>query len=164
VHAGLWFWTEPGLFQVPPIGIFGWAAFACLVSWWLSHVQSRHWLWDLGVVPFAFVGSHLFLVGSWWGGFRWGNRVVDGEIAAVAFALMSAGLCWFFVVRRIGRRLYRRTLLMRIPAALFFALLLAATWPPSLALFVYFLAFTPPNIVLTLQARPEAHGATGETT
>ena len=28
VHAGLWTWTEPGLFAVPPIGIIGWAYFA----------------------------------------------------------------------------------------------------------------------------------------
>src|SRR5439155_24844517 len=28
VRAGLWRWTEPGLFAVPPVGILGWALFA----------------------------------------------------------------------------------------------------------------------------------------
>jgi hypothetical protein len=62
VHAGLWYWTEPGLFSVPPIGIFGWAAFASLASLWLRVARGRHWLWDLLVVPWALVGTHLFLL------------------------------------------------------------------------------------------------------
>lgn len=30
VNAGLWAWSEPGLFAVPPIGIIGWATFTFL--------------------------------------------------------------------------------------------------------------------------------------
>ena len=33
VESGLWSWNEPGLFQVPPIGVAGWSffTFGCLV-------------------------------------------------------------------------------------------------------------------------------------
>jgi uncharacterized membrane protein len=41
VRAGLWRWTEPGLFQVPPIGILGWAFYAGLCMWLLEAAERR---------------------------------------------------------------------------------------------------------------------------
>ena len=41
MHAGLWTWTEPGLFAVPPIGIIGWAYFAGAAMACLDGARAR---------------------------------------------------------------------------------------------------------------------------
>ena len=86
VHAGLWRWTEAGLFAVPPIGILGWALFA---------------------------------------------------FAAIALWLRA---------RALGRRIPAEELLVRVPGALFFFVLLALH--PSAPLFAWTAAFVPAWLAL----------------
>jgi hypothetical protein len=152
VHAGLWHWTEPGLFHVPPIGIIGWALFAALCATVFATTSRRPAVWSLLVLPATLIGTHLLLLAIWWGALRWVNHPVPSTLAAALAIGLSTVLCALILLTGIGRGVRRSDLLMRIPAATFFGALLVAHWPGYEALLFYFLAFTPPNIVLTLQA------------
>ena len=69
VRAGLWAWTEPGLFEVPPIGVLGWAIFAFFAIWLLERGLRGPRLVILVVL--APLLLHSTLLAFWWGGFRW---------------------------------------------------------------------------------------------
>lgn len=153
VHAGLWHWNEPGLFHVPPIGILGWVFYSTLCTAVFAWSKERQAVWGLLVVPVTVVGTHLLLLATWWGALRWVNVPLPSGVAAGIALGLSAALCVIFWRTRAGGRVAQRDLLMRIPAATFFGVLLLAHWPGLGALLGYFVAFTPPNIVLTLQAR-----------
>ncbi len=148
VHAGLWHWTHPGLFAVPPIGVLGWAIYAGLatvVLEGLEHGPGRWALPALGVIP----STHALLLACWWGGLRW----VEGDIPAwpavgLAWAL-SMATCALLWHRPAG--VPRHLMLDRSPAALFFGLLLVAGDAPW-ALVVWALASTPVWMVGTHSA------------
>ncbi|MDP6946576.1 MAG: carotenoid biosynthesis protein, partial [Myxococcota bacterium] len=78
VQAGLWRWTEPGLFAVPPIGILGWALFAVLAVGLLQREPGGRVgaLAAARVLALAPVGCHLLLLAVWWGALRWVNVTV----------------------------------------------------------------------------------------
>ncbi len=153
VHAGLWHWNEPGLFAVPPIGILGWACFAAICAATFACTEGRRRLsWDLVVLPAACAGTHLLLLACWWGLLRWVNAPVPGFLAALVAFGLATGISIYLLKSQIGRRVCRQDLLLRIPAALFFGSLLLAHWPGPGALLAYFVVFTPPNIVLTMQS------------
>ncbi len=149
VNAELWHWTHPGLFEVPPIGVLGWALFAGLVTLPLEALEQgpRRWFPTLlGVVP----GTHALLLGAWWGLLRW----VEGSIptwpaVAVAWLLFLALAAWLW-----HRRLPfpRHLALGRSPAALFFGALLITAQAP-LALFAWALASTPAWLVASQRAK-----------
>lgn len=122
VRAGLWRWTEPGLFGVPLVGIAGWAffAFAALL------VLDRKGL-VLLVAPLA---THAVLLLSWHLLFeRLPRELSETSAVAVAwlFALPVAALA------RRAPKIAPRELWVRAPAALFFFVLLGLTrrapWP-----------------------------------
>lgn len=157
VQSGLWWWTEPGLFAVPPVGILGWAFFAGLAM--LTFARPRPW--PLAVFPLASGGVHLLLLAAWWGALRWVNGTVDPwPVVALAWALSLAlaALAWR---RRAGARIPRVELLLRVPAAAFFFVLLGLYGSDAWALVAYALAFAPPYLVLTTHAwrSPAAVGA-----
>ncbi len=161
VHAGLWHWTEPGIFEVPPIGILGWFFYSVLCAAVLHRTKTRSPVWDLLVLPITLAGTHLLLIASWWGLLRWVNVPLPPDVVATLVVLLSLLLSFKVWRAKVGRRVLRRDLLMRVPAALYFGALLLAHWPGFGALFFYFAAFTPPNIILTLQASSSPSG-TGE--
>ncbi len=154
VHSGLWTWTEPGLFEVPPIGIIGWAYYAGLCMWVLGHSRERP-VRALAVLVIAPLGTHLLLLASWWGLFRW----LNGTVPAWPCVALAWGLALILMQRALGRRLRDRIppreMLSRVPAALFFFALLWRDARDVPALVAWGLAFAPPYLALTrLRATP----------
>ncbi len=143
VQAGLWSWNHPGLFEVPPIGILGWALFAwaCLVTF----QARRPWAAVIAAPAFA----HASLFACWWVFFRW----VDGTVApwpAVTVAwLLSTALAVYAVRSHLSGRLTLSDMLLRMPGALFFFVLLAMHARDLPALIAYAVAFAPPYLAMT---------------
>jgi len=146
VRADLWRWSEPGLFEVPPIGILGWSFFAFLALSVLSSPRVRRPL----AVPIASAGVHLLLLAAWWGALRWVNGTVTAWPAVALAWAVSLALAAYAARAGSGRRVPVHALLLRIPAAAFFFILLAAYGAGDLV--AYALAFAPPYLVLTSQA------------
>jgi len=150
-YAGLWAWTEPGLFAVPPIGVLGWALFAGLSMAWLDHNRrtDRSGLRDLWVVLLAPAGTHLLLLASWWGLFRWINVTIDPWPVVVVAWLVSIGLASWSLRVGARRRVPPIDMFLRVPAAVFFFVLLAQHCRDAPALIAYGIAFAPPYLSLT---------------
>lgn len=143
VHAGLWRWTEPGIFHVPPIGLLGWAAFGGLCAAMGARAL---------VLPVGLAGTHALLLATWWGALRALNHTVPEQLAA-SVAWAASGLLVVAAWRtRAGTRVEPHVLLARVPAAAFFFVLLALSWPAGAALPCYAAAFAPPYLLLTLQS------------
>ena len=122
VKAGYWSWFEGGYFGVPLMGILGWGCFAFMASFSLDARGWRAWL----APATTLVGTHLLLLGLWWGGLRWTLRGDLGPLVLLAFgagALIYAAAVW--QVRRT-RRLTQETLVGRLVATgLFLGLLVS---------------------------------------
>jgi hypothetical protein len=147
VAAGLWQWTEPGLFKVPPIGILGWALFSLVAVFLLEKSQDRRAL--LLLIPLPPLLVHPLLLACWWGFFRWVNQPINAWWVAVplcAFSLVFSVWLW---KRKIRHRIPLLELNLRLPAALFFFVLLALYGGGNTALYVYACAFAPPYLVLS---------------
>ncbi|MEK7483329.1 MAG: hypothetical protein AABZ60_03250 [Planctomycetota bacterium] len=153
VQAGLWRWFAPGLFEVPPIGVLGWMYFAGLCIYWLKKFPIHKnalksmflgILWVVGM-------THILLIVSWWGGLRWISVVIPVEIGVGIATFISIGTTIFFLTSTLARKSNRIQLLLRVPAALFFYILIFWAKPP-LALMAYSFAFMPPYLVLTWKA------------
>ncbi|MBX3221022.1 MAG: carotenoid biosynthesis protein [Labilithrix sp.] len=163
VLAGLWSWTEPGLFEVPLVGIAGWAMFAGAATAVLERGAATAVLergapersGRLGpalgtyalTILLAPAVAHALVLASWWGLFRW----TQGSIApatgiAVAWIVLGAATIAAF---RLGRRVPLADVLLRAPGAAFFFGLLAivgASDGTHGLLFFYALAFAPPYL------------------
>ncbi|GAB5546080.1 MAG: carotenoid biosynthesis protein [Sandaracinaceae bacterium] len=155
VRAGLWWWTEPGLFEVPPIGILGWALFAwaCL---FVFHHRRLHTPWALLIAPAL---THPMLLALWWALFRWINTDVPPWPVVAVAAGLSLWLAASAHRRRAGANIPLRELVLRIPAAAFFFVLLAMHGKDEPALVAYALTFAPPYLVLTAHAARTARAA-----
>jgi hypothetical protein len=173
VRAGLWRWTEPGLFGVPLIGIMGWAFFAWAAILVLERAAAAV---RLAVVVIAPVATHVLVVASYWLLFRWTSGERSPALAA-AFAWVTS----FVLASMVGRASARgrglatvpvAELLLRLPGAAFFFVLLGMTSAapatfaaPDLrtyivpeagvvALLAYAAAFAPPYLTaLVVRAR-----------
>lgn len=150
VNAGLWSWNAPGLFAVPPIGVLGWAIFAGLVIWVLERADARQdglrTELSLLLVPAAF--SHALLVAAWWGFFRWVDHPIPPEAGVVAAWAVSLAATAGVVRTRARRRVPMVELLLRVPAAAFFFVLLALHSSGQVWLIAYAVAFAPPYLAL----------------
>ncbi len=151
VSAELWRWSEPGIFHVPVIGLLGWAMFAAAAVALLQRAGSA--LFAISAVALAPIATHMGLLLAWWCGFRW----LRGEVpvwpwVSVAWVVAIAATIWV-IRRRLRARVPVRDMLLRIPGATFFFVLLGVGEPPS-ALVVYALAFAPPYLALTNLWRP----------
>lgn len=157
VRAGLWHWTEPGFFSVPPIGVLGWGCFAWLALSVLSARASGRkgeaTAQALVVLaPITAAGTHVLLLASWWGALRWANAAIPaGVLVALAWSV-SALLVYSALRSRAGHRIPVHELLLRVPAATFFFVLLAMHADGAWPLVAYALAFAPPYLVLTAQS------------
>ncbi len=148
VHAGLWWWTEPGLFQVPPVGILGWAIFTYIAVAALARPR----LPRASVLLLGPALVHPALLAAWWGALRWLSAPLPPWPAvalAWAISLTLAAVAWR---RGAGRHIPPHELLLRVPAAGFFFALLAVYPEDAAPLIAYALAFAPPYLVLTWQA------------
>lgn len=152
VHAGLWRWTQPGVFTVPVVGLLGWGCYAFAATWLLRALPAgRRWL----TIPAAVLASHALVLALWWGSLRW---VLRGELplSTTAPALAFASTLYTMAVVKTGARLPWRELLPRAAATGFFAVLLAGAMHPALLLWAAL--FTPPWLVFCARAlrRPAA--------
>jgi hypothetical protein len=151
VCAGLWHWTEPGLFAVPPIGIMGWAFHAAWCMTVFEHNRRRRWgpTADAAILVVAPLGTHLLLLTSWWGALRWVNvPIPPWPVVALVWGL-SIALAVAAVRRRARQRIPPAEMWTRVPAAIFFFVLLAIHAQHLPALVAYAFAFAPPYIALT---------------
>jgi hypothetical protein len=153
VNAGLWSWTQPGIFDVPPIGILGWAYFAFLCVLLLEtgreEVGSKRYALLILVCPL--IATHLLLIATWWVALRWINIPMNpAAVAGVAWAISFMLVCRI-LKRRTGMRVKKKALLLRLLAALFVFALLALNAGGSGLLVLYVVAFAPPYLMLMAQ-------------
>lgn len=137
--SGLWAWSEPGPFGVPLIAPFGWACFAGAVLVALQGPWKRSWAVLVGPAL-----THVLLIASWWGFFRWASRPLDewpftGAIVAVCSVLTVLAVR---SRRRAGVPLDE--MLARLAAATVFFGLVAVLHRDHLALQVFTASFVPP--------------------
>lgn len=151
VRAGLWRWSEPGLFEVPLIGIAGWSYFA-LASLGLLALLEKHRapaLAALSVLVLAPALTHGLLLATWWGLFRWVQGTVPPLAALIPLAALSLALAVTVWRERLRFVMPPALLWVRVPAALFFFALLVLHGRDDAALVAYALSFAPPYIALT---------------
>lgn len=123
VHLGLWAWRAPGPFFVPPIGVWGWGCFAIGAATMLAIGQGRRALYVNALTVVAF--THLALVASWWLCLRWVTVPSDAHLYVAAAWLTSAASIVWIVRTRARARLDPGWLLLRVPGAAFFVVMLA---------------------------------------
>jgi hypothetical protein len=153
VNAGLWSWNEPGIFHVPVIGILGWGYFAFCCTFMLERTGRPNSSKGgaLLLLLAAVVGTHLMLFTSWWGALRWVSGFDNNLVAVGAVWVFSIALVYRILRRGTGRRVQRKALLLRLPAALFVFLLLVLNAGGSGLLVIYALAFVPPYLTMMAQ-------------
>jgi hypothetical protein len=159
VASGLWTWTQPGLFAVPLIGIAGWSFFAGAAIAVFDRAD-RLAVSPAPAAPEALVlvvapaATHALLLATWWLLFRWiQGPVAPWPVVAIAWALSIAlaAHAWRTDVRA---RIPRVFMLLRVPAAGFFFVLLALHGRSLAPLVAYALAFAPPYLAMTAWAAP----------
>jgi hypothetical protein len=148
VRSGLWHWTEPGLFEVPPIGILGWAFFAAVAMAVFERAERRGPLSTFIAIPAPVLLSHLFLLAAWWGGLRLVHGFIEPWPAVAAVWAAGAGLTALAWTRGWRARIPVALLFVRIPGAAFFFVLLAMHGSADTPLVAYALAFAPPYLAL----------------
>jgi hypothetical protein len=153
VGIGLWSWNEAGIFDVPVVGILAWACFAYLCILLFEEGRRRNGSkgFDLLILVLPVLGTHLFVLTLWWGAFRWVKISLAPELAAGSAWALSLFLVYAILRLGAGTRLTRKTLWLRLPAALLFFTWMAVSVGGSTLLMVYAIAFAPPY--LTLMAR-----------
>jgi hypothetical protein len=146
VASGLWSWTEPGLFGVPPVAVLGWGCLGGLAAALLDLAESRRRAWLL-LVPLALpLGVHAAVLAAWWGLLRWVSVPLPGTpAAAVAWA---ATLVLVAAAIRARRHLPAWQAVARVPPGLFFLVLLVLHGRGRPDLVAWALAFTPPHLAL----------------
>ena len=145
VQAKLWSWNEPGIFNVPFIGILGWAYFAAAVIICLDRLPgSARWATIL-IAPLA---THALLLVTWWGALRW---VLRDEIEHNTAVALSLGAAMILAVITLSRKEKADLYVMgpRMAAAALFFVLLWLRGSEINALLVYGGSFALPYILAT---------------
>lgn len=153
VHIGLWSWKEPGIFEVPPIGVLGWAyfAFLCMLHFGKGRRRNGTWRIDLLIPVTSVLGTHLLLVITWWVAFRWVKITVDPRLAVGVAWMVSIFLVYAILRNRTGTRVEKKTLWLRLLGALLLFTLLVLNANDSKLLIGYAVAFAPPYLTLMAQ-------------
>lgn len=156
-QCGLWRWHAPGLFGVPPIGVLGWAVFTVLAvasySAWLGGRPSLRWLLRaVAAAVLVIAATHAVLIVAWWGPLRPLSMTIPMPLGIALAWLCLLPLSGLFLRHRVGRHIALAELLVRVPAASFFFVLLAIRRQELLAvlgpLLLYAPAFALPYWVL----------------
>jgi hypothetical protein len=125
VRAGLWWWAEPGHLDVPVIGMLGWGYFAVGASVALSLTQR----WRYPAVLFlGLLSTHVLILATWWGLFRWtlrGDLGSSSTVGILVIGLIAAG--FILLERRRGRGMPMQVAGPRMLAAGLFLVLLLTT-------------------------------------
>lgn len=157
VNAGLWSWRFPGVFKVPFIGIFGWAFFTFFSVFFLGRQQKERMGISamLALLAIPVIATHGLLVGTWWLIFRWFPAPANPILLAIAAWILSLLLSIAVMRNRLGEHVERKVLTNRLPAVLFFTVLLIKASTGATAgnplLPVYVSAFAPPYLLLYLK-------------
>ncbi len=153
VHIGLWSWKEPGIFEVPPIGVLGWAyfAFLCMLHFGKERRRNGTRRINLLIPVIPVLGTHLLLLITWWAAFRWVKITVDPRLAVGVAWMVSIFLVYAILKNRTGTRVGKKTLWLRLLGALFLFTCLALNTNDSKLLIVYGVAFAPPYLTLMTQ-------------
>jgi hypothetical protein len=156
VRAGLWHWSEPGVFGVPLIGIAGWGVFGALFVWFLGlcdrwAARDEGLAWRRLLLPVvSCIAANSLLVVLWWAVFRWLPRGPLPDAVAVGLAV-AAGLAFAGRVRGLrGAFPLELAGTRAVSASLFFALIAAVgdRW-----LLLYALPFAVPYLWLSARWR-----------
>jgi hypothetical protein len=152
-HSGLWSWKEPGIFDVPFIGVLGWAyfAFMCMLHFWKGRRRSGTRRINLLILVIPALGTHLLLLTTWWVAFRWIKITVDPRLAVGVIWMVSIFLVYAILRNRTGTRVAKKTLWLRLLGALFLFTWLVLNADDSKLLIVYGVAFAPPYLTLMTQ-------------
>lgn len=150
VAAGLWHWDLPGIFGVPLIGILGWFFFALLSMRLMSQrrLQEPLKFSDLMLLVLPVGGTHLSLLMTWWSVLRWVSFPLPLPVIIGIAWLVSFLITVILHRNQTGSRISQKTLLLRLPAALFFFILLTLKAADPLPLAAYAFAFVPPYAAL----------------
>lgn len=153
VHIGLWSWKEPGIFEVPFIGVLGWAyfAFLCMLHFGKGRRRNGTRRINLLIPVVSVLGTHLLLVITWWVAFRWVKITVDPRLAVGVAWMVSIFLVYAILRNRTGTRVEKKTLWLRLLGALLLFTWLALNANDSKLLIVYAVAFAPPYLTLMAQ-------------
>jgi hypothetical protein len=155
VDAGLWAWTEPGVFGVPLIGIVGWGLFGAMMVGALElRGRTLGWAAPLLVVP----ALHLALLGLWWGLFRYVTLPLPDSVMAIAMMCVATAVAAVLARSPRSAVVPASLVLLRLPGALFFVVLMGSGNPPTL-LVVWSLAISVPWAVMVLRASGAGWGA-----
>ncbi len=162
VRAGLWSWNEPGNFDVPFIGLLGWAFYAMAASALLDRLPAA-WNRRVVLVVVAPLLTHAALLVTWWAAFRWGLRSpLHPEASTAASVALASSLT--AIIFQWRKRKIAVDLDIMVPrmmaAALFFGLLF---WRAGavLPLIFYGLPFAGPYLMATRFRRAPAPSAPG---
>lgn len=157
VRSGLWRWTDRGLFDVPLLGIAGWAFFTWAVALTLERARG---LAQLSLVATGPLAAHALVLLAHWSFFRWVPLLVPPTLATVA-AWLLAILMTAALLRLAPPP--RAVVMLRAPgAAFFFVLLVIGPAEGRSTLGLYAVAFALPYLVLLGRARPVLHESPGE--
>jgi hypothetical protein len=96
------------------------------------------------------------LVAAWWGALKWVSAPLPEWVAVAAAWGASVALAWKASKRGVGARVPLAELLVRLPGAAVFFVLLAVSARGSVALVAWALAFVPPYLALVLRGAPDA--------
>jgi hypothetical protein len=155
VHANLWTWTasEPrALFDVPLIGVAGWAFFAAAaMATFEARKRSKAPSWcDAIAIVTAPLATHAVLVATWWCVFRWFGETTPTWAPAIAAWCILVPLT--FAAWHRGATIPLATVMARAPGAVFFFAILATTARDRPDLVAYAMAFAPPYLALSFRA------------
>ena len=153
VSAGLWSWNLPGLFNIPPIGILGWFFFALLCMCLMGNKRWKGTItaYDLLLLVIPVAGTQFLLLLSWWGALRWINFPLPTPAVVGLSWCVSLFMILIIHNKQTGRGIKKRTLLLRLPAAVFFFGLLVVKAADPFPLVAYAIAFVPPYVMLMVQ-------------
>ena len=153
VYAGLWSWTDPGIHGVPLIGLLGWAYFAFFCIFLLERANRREekGYHDPLILLLPFIGTHILLLGTWWSVFRWINIPVGPRFWTGSAWVISLLIVLTILKNGTGKRVRKKTLLLRLPGAALFFIILVPKTDDSLWLTFYAIAFIPPYLMMMAQ-------------
>lgn len=154
VNFNMWHWNQPGLFGVPLIGLMGWGGFACFAVGFFMPIDRLGQKWFKLPIRIAasVIGTHLFLLFSYWVFFKWMIFSISPTFSASAVWVISAILFSLFLFTSTGHRVELKTLVSRLPAALFFYILLFSQKDSPTPLIIYALALILPYIAIVINA------------
>lgn len=161
VKSGYWSWNAAGIWEVPLIGIFGWAFFAFLSINIImpGKISKTDIIKNLFSIIVIVCGTHVMIVATWWLIFRWILFPVN-MVSITVIAWFVSGLVIYFIHReKLGFNMDSKVLIIRVPPAVLF-LIVYLNESPDIFHTAYILAFSFSYIFLIYKILTRGHAAT----